>query len=103
MTWSFLTPKATAPGPVPVNNAEDLLLVEPNARGGWSLRFQGDPLDSQLGNYATPEDAARVARSNCQHVRVVMPEKQQVTAISGLAKSPEARMANLLMTTLHKS
>ena len=38
------------------------IFIEPNDRGGWSLRWEGD--DQQLGNYATPADAERIARLN---------------------------------------
>lgn len=50
---------------------DDELLVEPNARGGWSLRFAGEPLDRQVGNYPTPQDAAHIARLNVTRVRIV--------------------------------
>ena len=67
--WFFLVP--SAPVRMPTANPEDTLLVEPNSRGGWSLRFEGEPLLKQIGNYATPGAAERIARMNCTHVRVV--------------------------------
>jgi hypothetical protein len=45
------------------------VFVEPNDRGGWSLRW--DETSKQFGNYATPQDAADVARLNFGKVEVV--------------------------------
>lgn len=62
----------------PIANETDTLLVEPNALGGWGLRFEGEPVSARVGNYATAEDAARIARDNCTHVRVLSLSNHQL-------------------------
>lgn len=69
MNW-FFTPVLRAAA-TPAHNPADEILVERNARGGWSLRFTGDAPDEAMGNYPTADDAARVARLNVTHVRIV--------------------------------
>jgi hypothetical protein len=40
-------------------------LITPNQFGGWSIQYSDERgLRGPLGSYATPEDAARVARIN---------------------------------------
>jgi hypothetical protein len=45
------------------------IVIEPNDRGGWSMRW--DPSAKQFGNYATAADAERIARINFGLVRIV--------------------------------
>lgn len=58
----------------PASNPSDVLHVEPNARGGWSLRFDGDAPEHAIGNYPTAEDAARIARANVTNVQIHQPQ-----------------------------
>jgi len=69
MKWFLdLLPRSA---PVVTTEAADELLVEPNDRGGWSLRFGDEPEAARIGNYPTPAAAERVARANVSRVRVV--------------------------------
>jgi hypothetical protein len=95
MTWSFLSPRADHKPAKAVDNPADKLLVEPNERGGWGLRFAGEPVESRIGNYPTPQDAERVARANCTHVEIVMPKAVEVGIQAMPTKSPAARLAEL--------
>ena len=45
------------------------LLVEPNDRGGYQLRFAGHK--KGFGNYATEADALRIAELNFDKVRLI--------------------------------
>lgn len=56
------------PTTAPVDNSDDVIIVQPNDRGGWSLCFPGD---APIGNYPTSADAEQVARLNVTHVRVI--------------------------------
>jgi hypothetical protein len=71
------------------------LLVEPNERGGWSLRFKDEPVEARIGNYPTAQDALRVARCNCCHVQIVAPELVPVGERALPGKSPAARLEAL--------
>lgn len=78
LLWFCMRPIAPR---TPVDNTGDTILVEPNARGGWSLRFEGEPLEAQMGNHPTATDAERIARLNCTHVRVLHPVSQTNTQL----------------------
>lgn len=95
MTWSFLTPCDGQKPKAPVANPEDKILVEPNDRGGWGLRFDGDPAEQRFGNYPTPEDAARIARTNCTNVEVVEPKQLPVGERALPGRSVAARLGEL--------
>ena len=55
----FRAPVPPLPRP---SYARNILFVEPNDRGGISLRWGGDT--EQIGNFATVADAIRVAEFN---------------------------------------
>jgi hypothetical protein len=46
------------------------ILIEPNKSGGWSMRYEGEPIDSAVGNYATEADAFRIAWPQCDRVKI---------------------------------
>jgi hypothetical protein len=51
---------------------QHLMYLEPNDRGGLSLRWDGDA--EQIGNFASIADALRTARLNFADVIVVGPK-----------------------------
>lgn len=51
-----IQPPASLPRPV---RCQSILHIQPNLRGGLSLRWDGD--DEEYGNYATVADASRAA------------------------------------------
>jgi hypothetical protein len=61
--WRFVIP--IPPPPLEENT---WIVVEPNNRGGWSVRVEDD--SQQLGNYGTAADALRIARLSFSHVRL---------------------------------
>jgi hypothetical protein len=74
MTWSFLTPRTATPLRPPVAN-DAVVLIVPNERGGFSMRIKGDDPINDVGNYATPTDAARIARLSFENVEIVEPQE----------------------------
>ena len=72
------------------------IYIEPNDRGGWSLRWEGD--DVAMGNYATPQDAKRIADHNFADVEIVVPPAKPVGIPAMPALSPAARIAEISAT-----
>lgn len=77
MTW-HCTPHTYQPS-APASNDDEPLLVVPNQRGGFSLRF-ADSI-TLIGNFHSVKAAEDYAHSQCQHVRVLVPadNRQQHT------------------------
>ncbi len=75
MTWNHTPYNYQKPSPV--TNDDIPLVVVPNPRGGWSLRFS----DSQLliGNYPTAQAAEAYAKTQCTSVRIINPKPATIT------------------------
>jgi hypothetical protein len=77
--------------------------VEPNNRGGWSIRQENESPEDAVGNYPTPADAARIARHNFGDVEIVEP-KPMASGIPALPRqSAEQRLAELTILSVKTS
>ena len=76
MTWHCTPHSHQSSGPV-VNDDEPLLVV-PNDRGGWSLRFTDSK--TLIGHYSSVDEAVTYAHTQCQYVRVIAPAQQSQTS-----------------------
>ena len=93
MTWHFTPHSHKAADPV--DNDGEPLLVVPNDRGGFSLRFADSV--TLIGHYPSADAAATYAKTQCQHVRVI---------IQNTSSQPIQRSSSLLEakgTTLIRS
>ena len=77
MTWNFTPHDHQMRGPV--DNDDEPLLVVPNDRGGYSLRFADST--TLIGHFATSNEAAEYGRSQCRNVRIITPSTQPGTQV----------------------
>lgn len=85
MTWN-MTPHSYQPRG-PIDNDDEPLLVVPNERGGFSLRFADSV--TLIGHYATSAEAEEYAKTQCRNVRVIphSPRIRSITTPCGLTKA----------------
>lgn len=84
------------PSRKPTDNHDCALYIEPNERGGWSLRFDGDTVEQRIGHYATAEEAVRVAKASCTNVHIIEPKRLPVSDPVTALRPVEEQIRNIL-------